>query len=111
MPGPPETGPGPDHPLRRLEAVAASLRAEHDRWRAGSAERAAARGAAARRGELGPGVRELQGRVDAGLTTWAAVLDGRDRTVAAASARRHVAERLVELARLVPPADRGVRGR
>lgn len=111
MPAPPEPDAGPDAALRRLEAVSASLRAEHDRWRQGAAARAAARGAAARRGDLGPGARELQARVDGGLTTWAAVLDGRDSSVAAAEARRHVAQRLVELARAVPPGDRGVRGR
>ncbi|GAA0974137.1 hypothetical protein ENKNEFLB_00624 [Nocardioides aquaticus] len=111
MSAPPEAGAGTDDALRRLGAVSASLRAEHDRWRAEAATRVAARGAAARRGDLGPGVRELQARVDDGLTTWAAVLDGRDRSVAAAEARRDVAERLVELARHVPPGDRGVRGR
>lgn len=111
MAGPREAVVGTDDPLARLRVVAAGLRAEHTHWRAGSAARGAEREAAARRGDLGPGVRELQGRVDADLTTWAAVLDGRDRTAAAAVARRHVAERLVELARLSPPPARGVQGR
>lgn len=111
MDGPRETSPGTDDLLARLRAVSAGLRADHAHWRAGSAARGAAREAAARRGDLGPGMRELQGRIDAGLTTWAAVLDGRDRTAAAAVARRHVAERLVELARLAPPPARGVHGR
>lgn len=102
MPTPPEASPagadGPADALARLRATTVSVRAEHARWRADATSRGAAREAAARRGELGPGVRELQGRVDAGLTTWAAVLDGRDRTVAAREARGHVEAGLAGLA-------------
>ncbi len=97
--------------VARLRTVTAALRGEHSRWLVGAAERAAAREAAARRGDLGPGTRELQGRVDAGLTTWAAVLDGRDRSVAAHEARRHVEGRLVELAARSPADERGALGR
>ena len=122
MPPTRETGTRDPGALARLRAVSTSLREEHDRWRGEAVVRAAAREAAARRGDLGPGARELQARVDAGLTSWPAVLDGRDRSAAAEEARRHVEGRLAALAAsagptgptgtagTAPPGEVGVRG-
>lgn len=85
--------------VARLTATTQALRAEHDRWRTTAAAHRTAREEAARRGELGAGARELQDRVDAGLTTWEAVVDGRDTSAAARAARVHVDQRVAALAR------------
>lgn len=85
--------------VARTVAATAALRREHDQWQAAATQRRTARERAARTGSLGPVARELQERVDAGSTTWDAILDGRDLSDSARTARAHVQRRVTELGR------------
>ncbi|MBS44205.1 MAG: hypothetical protein CMH83_13785 [Nocardioides sp.] len=80
--------------LRALRGQADAVRREHAAWRAGAAERAQRRAELARSGRVGADLQELQRRVDAGTSTWAAYVDGSDRHPAAVRARA-VAERTI----------------
>ena len=91
--------------LREGGRVLEVVREAHAAHRAESARGAARRADLARAGRLGPQVARVQAEVDAGRTTWAAVLDGTDRSPAAAAARGHVVERLARIGQA--PVPRG----
>ena len=83
--------------VQSLQAMAAGLRKQHERFRADRDQRDASRARAAREGELGPEVQRIQQRIDLGQTTWDDVLQGRDDHSSAVAARQNVQRHLREV--------------
>jgi anti-sigma factor RsiW len=73
--------------VRRVEAIVAETERDAARVARDHAALDEVRGAAARRGELGPDWQEVQARIDAGRTSLAAVFGGLDESPAAVRLR------------------------
>lgn len=87
--------------VSHINALTASIRRSHARFKVEAAERRAERAEENRRGDNGPDAQRMQERIDRGETTWEEVRDGTDQHPSSIRVRQNIAANLDRLAEVV----------